>query len=47
MLIEKYYEGNIAELERRAEMEKLIKDYSFKNKKTLREIVKLTWTDSI
>ena len=22
-------------------------DYSFKNKKTLREIVKLTWTDSI
>jgi hypothetical protein len=34
------------EIEIRSEMEKLINNYSFKNKKALREMVKITWTDA-
>ena len=33
MIIEKYYDGNEVEMEIREELKKLIKDYSFKNKK--------------
>jgi ferredoxin-NADP reductase len=46
MLLERFYEGNHIEIEIRSEMEKLINNYSFKNKKTLRERVKITWTDA-
>ena len=46
MLLERFYEGNHIEIEIRSEMEKLINNYSFKNKKALREMVKITWTDA-
>ena len=46
MLLERYYEGNAVEMEIRDEIEMLLKDYSFKNKKKLREKVKITWIEN-
>ena len=37
MLLERYYEGNAVEMEIREEIEMLLKDYSFKNKKIKRK----------
>ncbi len=46
MLLERYYEGNAVEMEIRDEIDMLLKDYSFKNKKKLREKVKITWIEN-
>jgi hypothetical protein len=45
MILEKYYEANQIENEIREEMDQLLKDYSFKNKKKLKDLVKITWSD--
>jgi hypothetical protein len=45
MILERYYSGSEVEINIRDEIEKLIKEYSFKNKKKLRGLVKITWTD--
>jgi hypothetical protein len=41
MILEKYYKANLIEEEIREEIENLIKDYSFKTKKKVKEIVYL------
>ncbi len=45
MILEKYYEANQIENEIREEMDLLLKDYSFKNKKKLKDLVKITLSD--
>ncbi len=45
MILERYYSGSEIEINIREEIDKLIKEYAFKNKKKLRELVKITWTD--
>jgi hypothetical protein len=45
MILERYYSGSEVAINIREEIDKLIKEYSFKNKKKLRELVKITWTD--
>jgi hypothetical protein len=37
--------ANQIENEIREEMDQLLKDYSFKNKKKLKDLVKITWSD--
>jgi hypothetical protein len=45
MILERYFSGSEVEIDTREEIKKLINEYSFKNKKKLRELVKITWTD--
>jgi len=45
MILEKYYKANLIEEEIREEIENLIKDYSFKTKKKVKDLVKITWID--
>ncbi len=45
--LERYYSGSEMEMNIREEMKNLIKEYSFKNRKKLREMVKITWTDEL
>jgi hypothetical protein len=45
MILERYYDGNEIEMNMREEIKNLLKEYSFKSKKKLREMVKISWID--
>ena len=45
MILEKYYDANEVEMEIRKEIKKHLKDYSFKNKIKLKDMLSINWTE--